>query len=187
MKKRKNNIKDILLRYSTLVIIGLVGINFFYFLFFSLTIYPVYFILKIFFNASLNLDIITINNLPSIKIIGACIAGSAYYLLLILNLAVPNIKLEKRIKLLLFSFASLLVINILRIFLLSIMFVQGISFFDLTHKLFWYVGSTLFVVAIWFIGVKIFHIKEIPFCSDIKFLWENLRKNTKNPKRSKKH
>jgi exosortase/archaeosortase family protein len=122
----------------------------------------------------------------AIEIIGACIAGSAYSLLLILNLSVPNIKIKQRIKLLLFSFSSLLIINILRIFILSVLFVQGISFFDITHKLFWYAGSTIFVVAIWFTGIKLFKIKEIPFYSDIKYLLA-LRKNTKKTKRSKKN
>ena len=40
----------------------------------------------------------------------------------------------------------------------------------------WYLGSTLFVIGIWFIEVKLFKIKEIPIYSDIKFLYLNLRK-----------
>ncbi len=186
MKRGTNFIFDIILRYSLLVLIGILGVKFFYFLFSSLTIYPVYFLLKIFFDTSLTLNVISINNLP-IEIIGPCVAGSAYYLLLILNLTTRRINLEKRIKVLLFSFLSLLIINILRIFLLSILFVSGTSFFDLAHKLFWYLGSIIFVVGIWFISVKLFKIKEIPFYSDITFLLDNSRKKVKKTKRSKKH
>lgn len=186
MKRGVNYIFDIILRYFILILIGILGIKFFYLLFSSLTIYPVYFLLSIFFNVSLISNIILINNLP-IEIIGPCIAGSAYYLLLILNLSTRGIKIRKRINIFLFSFLSLLIINILRIFFLSILFISGVSFFDITHKLFWYIGSTIFVVGIWFLSVKLFKIKEIPFYSDIKFLLNNSRKKIKKTKRSKKH
>ena len=39
--------------------------------------------------------------------------------------------------------------------------------FDITHKIFWYSLSILFVVGIWFLEVKLFKIKSIPFYSDI--------------------
>lgn len=185
MKKEFKTVFDIVLRYGTLILIGILGVRIFYFMFASLTIYPVYFLLKLFFNASLMNNIITINNSP-IEIIGACIAGSAYYLFLILNLSTREIKLDKRVVMLLFSFLSFLLINILRIFLLSILFVLGTSFFDITHKVFWYVGSIFFVVGIWFLSVKLYKIKKIPFYSDIIFLLKSGNK-IKKTKRSKKH
>jgi len=70
------------------------------------------------------------------------------------------------------SFISLLVINILRILLLIIIYIEGYSFFDITHKLFWYLMSIVFVIGIWFTEVKLFKIKEIPFYSDMKFLYK---------------
>lgn len=170
---------DIIIRYSILVILGLMNNWVFYLIFTPLTIYPVYFILGFFYNPSLISPVIVINNFP-IEIISACVAGSAYYLLLILNLATPKIKFGKRIGILIFSFLSLLIINILRIVILSSMLVSGVSFFDLAHKLFWYVGSTIFVVGIWFLSVWIFKIKEIPFYSDIKFFVSS--KKTKRKK-----
>jgi exosortase/archaeosortase family protein len=173
--KKRGQIFDIIARYLILFIIGIVGTSFFYFIFTFLTIQPVYLLLKIFFNPSLVSNIIVINNLP-IEIIGACIAGSAYYLLLMLNLSMPKIKLRKRIFLLIFSFSVLLILNILRIFLLSVLYVSQFSFFDITHKLFWYVGSIIFVVGIWFLSVSMFKIKEIPFYSDIKYLSKNIKK-----------
>ena len=177
MNKKRNIIFGIGLRYLLLVIFGILNVGFFYLIFTPLTIYPVYFFLKFFFNALLVDNIILINKIP-IEIIGACVAGAAYYLLLILNLATPKIKLARRIEMLFFSFALLLFVNILRIFSLSILFVSGVSFFDLAHKLFWYVGSIVFVVGIWFLSVKLFKVKEIPFYSDIKYLF-NLRKAKK--------
>jgi exosortase/archaeosortase family protein len=173
--KKSSQILNVIIRYLILLVIGIIGTTFFYFIFSFLTIQPVYFLLSLFFNPSLVSNIIIINNLP-IEIIGACIAGSAYYLLLILNLSIPNIKSAKRILMFLFSFSILLILNILRIFLLSVMYVSQVSFFDITHKLFWYVGSIVFVVGIWFLTVSLFKIKEIPFYSDIKFLLKKSKK-----------
>jgi hypothetical protein len=48
------------------------------------------------------------------EIINACIAGAAYYFLLILNLSTP-MEISKRIKSLVFMFLTFLIINILRI------------------------------------------------------------------------
>ncbi len=177
-KKRLNESKSgffisILIRYAILIILALPNFWLFYFVFTPLTVYFVYFLLNLFFNASLvgNTKII-FNSIP-IEIIGACVAGSAYYLLSILNLSTPNINLQKRVKMILFSFFFFLIINVLRIFLLSLLLVSGSSFFDITHKLFWYIGSTLFVIGIWFAEVKYFKIKDIPFYSDVKLLYKN--------------
>jgi len=185
MKNPVKNILSLALRYGILIILGLFGIGIFYSVFSLPTIYAVFYLLKPFFVVSLSSDIIMINE-NLIEIIGPCVAGSAYYLLMILNLAIPKIKIGKRIALLLFSFSSLLLLNILRIFLLSVLFVSGFSFFDFAHKMFWYAGSTIFVAGIWFLGIKLFNIKGIPFYSDIKSLLK-LRKNTKKSHSRKRH
>ena len=187
MKKMPRKFFGILVRYLILTLIALPNLWLFYLIFTPLTIYPVFFLLSLFFSASLVNNLILLENTFPIEIISACIAGSAYYLLLILNLSIP-MKINKRLKILLFTFLSLLVLNILRIFLLSLVFVSGASLFDITHELFWYLGSTIFVVGIWFAGIKIFKIKEIPFYSDLKnagFL-QHLKK-TKKSKSSKKN
>lgn len=171
MNKLSKQFLNLLIRYAILIIIALPGLWLFYFIFTPLTVYPVYFLLSLFFDTSLIGNIILISNYFPIELIGACIAGSAYYLLLILNLSIPKIKLQKRAKMILLSFASLLILNILRIFLLSLIFISGASWFDITHKLFWYLGSIVFVIGIWFAEVKFFKIKEIPFYSDIRNLF----------------
>jgi len=185
MKKEAKSVFEIALRYLILVLIGILGNSVFYLLFLPLTVYPVYFLLQIFFNPYLLYNVIIVHSSP-IEIIGACVAGSAYYLLLILNLSTRKIELKKRLLMLLFSFSSLLVINVLRIFLLSLIFIFGFSFFDITHKLFWYAGSTIFVVGIWFLSVKLFKVKEIPVYSDVLFLLKSGKK-PKKTKSSKKH
>ena len=170
MKRISKNIVDIFVRYAILIIIALPNLWLFYFVFTPLTLYPVYFLLNLFFDASLTGSVITLADSFPIALVGACIAGSAYYLLLIFNLSTPKIKLKKRLNMIFLSFASLLIINILRIFMLSIMSFSGSPLFDITHTLFWYLGSVVFVVGIWLAEIKLFKIKEIPFYSDIKFL-----------------
>lgn len=176
MKKEiSKRLKDILIRYLVLVLAALPNLWFFYAVFTPLTVYPVYFLFSLFFETSLLGNVILLSNSVPIELIGACIAGSAYYLLLILNLSTPEIKFSKRIKMILLAFASLLIINILRIFFLGVMYYSGSPLFNFTHELFWYLGSVIFVVAIWFLEVRHFKIKKIPFYSDIHFFWR-LRK-----------
>jgi exosortase/archaeosortase family protein len=122
-------------------------------------------------------NIILVNSIP-IEIIEACVAGSAYYLMLILNLSIPNIKIKKRLLLLLFSFSLFFVVNIIRIIVSSSILVSGATWFDFAHRLFWYVGSIVFVVGIWFLSVKLFKIKEIPFYTDIKYLFSLAKKKS---------
>jgi len=169
--KKKKWFLDLSIRYAILVIIALPGLWIFYSIFTPLTVYPTYLFLSIFYEVSiLTGTLLLINREIPIEFIRACIAGSAYYLLMILNLSTPKIKLRKRINMLLLAFAIFLSLNLLRIFLLSFLAISGSSFFDATHRLFWYSMSTIFVVAIWFAEVKLFKIKDIPFYSDIKFL-----------------
>lgn len=171
---KKTSFFDILLRYSILVLIALPNLYLFYLILTPLTIYPVYFILNLFFNATLTGSTIFIQGLV-IEIIKSCVAGSAYYLLFILNLGTPNIKLNKRIKMILISFTAFLLLNISRIVILSVLALSNYSFFDITHKLSWYILSVLFVVGIWFTLVKIYDIKQIPFYSDFKLLYKEIR------------
>ena len=174
MKKPQKKFFNIFLRYLILIIVAIPNLWFFYFIFKPLTIYPVFFLLSLFFNASLSGNSILFNQI-SIEIINACIAGSAYYLLLILNLSIPKIKFNKRLKMIFLSFAFLLIANILRIFILSLIFINNPALFDITHKLSWYFGSIVFVIAIWFAEVKYFKIKEIPFYSDIKLILRQIK------------
>ncbi len=185
----KNKFLDILIRYLILVLIALPGFGLFYFAFSLATIYPVYFLLNLFFKVSLTGTTIMIASCFPIEIIGACVGGGAYFLLLFLNLSLPEIKISKRIKMIVFAFASFLIINILRIFLLSLMYYSSSPFSEAVHKLFWYIGSVLFVVGIWFTEVKIFKLKQVPVYSDLKFLYSNssLRKQLNKSKRTKQN
>lgn len=169
MKKEDKGFLDIIIRYLILVGISIVGIGIFYKLFLPITLYPSYWAIDLFYSPILYGDTIFVG-IESIQIIGACVAGSAYLFLLILNLATPKVKAMTRLKLTLFSFGTFLLINLLRIILLSYMFLGNSGNFEFFHELFWYLGSTLFVVVIWFVGVNHYKIYEIPFYSDLKFM-----------------
>ncbi len=163
----------IIFRYLILILAGIPNLWIFYFIFTPLTVYAFYFLTGLFFNVLLikgPTDIILINNNVPIEFVKACIAGSAYYLLLILNLSIPKIKINKRIKMILFSFLSFFIINILRIFLLTLVLLKSPLLFEKVHMFFWYFLSIVLVAGIWFVEVKMFKIKEIPFYSDLKFL-----------------
>lgn len=179
----KNSLKSIFVRYLILVLAALPGLGIFYFIFSPLTVYPVFGMLKLFFDASFCTSCGLINTILidqfRIEIIGSCIAGSAYYFLLILNLATPNIKIKPRMKMLLGGFLIFLVMNILRIFFMSLMYINGAPLFDFAHKFIWYIGTTVFILGIWFAQVKIFKIKEIPFYSDVRFLYKGTKKKRK--------
>ena len=188
------------LRYSLLLIFGLGNLFIFYLLITPLTIYPVLFLLNQFYGASLisgaNGPICEISsNLPSFiqniacikttiffndyyaNIIPACIAGSAYYLLLILNLSTP-MNFSKRIKSLFFILGLFLLLNIVRIFSFALIFVnKNYEIFNIAHVASWYFGSTILVVLLWFANVYLFNIKTIPIYTDIKTMINQIRKS----------
>lgn len=195
MKKERSSFLDIIIRYSILILAGIPNLLIagvpdvwlFYLIFTPLTIYPVYFLLSLFFDVSLVGNFLIIERFFPIEIIGPCVAGSAYYLLLILNLSTPDINIKKRLLITLVSFSSLLLVNILRIFFLAVLFLSGFSYFDIAHELFWYLGSVVFVVGIWFLCVKLFKVKQIPVYSDIISLKKLSGKKLKKSKSSKKN
>ncbi len=179
MKKNKITY-DIFIRYILLFLFALGNLYIFYFLLKPLTIYASYFLFNISYGAVLlPPEIILVANTFQIKLINPCIAGSAYYLLLILNLSTPQIKFNKRLMLLLTSFLALFILNLFRIYFLGILFFENFYFFDLAHKFFWYFLSVFFVIGIWFSQVKIFKIKQVPFYSDIKVIYKNSLFNKK--------
>lgn len=170
MRKRGKHISiyHFLLRYIILVLAAINNLWLFYAIFTPLTVYPVFYALNLFFNASLSNTTIILEG-SSIQLIKACIAGSAYYLLLILNLTTP-MPIKKRIISIIFSFLSFLVVNIARIIFFSILLLKSFSLFNTLHLIFWYLLSGIIVFLIWLAEIRIFKIKDIPVYSDIRNL-----------------
>ena len=172
MKGEKKKVYDLSIRYLILLALSLFAIPIIYLIFLPLTKYPVFYFLDLLYPAFLKGSLIFIYE-KVIDIAPACVAGSAYYLLFVLNLGTPGIKSYKRVKMIVLSFLAFLILNVLRIVFLGILFVNGSPYFDIFHKILWYAGSTIIVVAIWFTMVKLFKVKEIPFYSDLKYLYLN--------------
>lgn len=181
MKKR---ISFIFLRYLILLALALFNLYLIRALFTPLTIYPVLFILKIFYSPVIIKGNTIIFNSHAISLVSACIAGSAYYLLLLLNLSTP-MSLKTRLRSISFVLLVFLSFNILRILFFFVLFLKDFSYFDITHRIFWYFGSTILVIAIWFFNVYLFKIKEIPVYSDVRFLLKLFKKPKKKISRPK--
>jgi len=105
----------------------------------------------------------------TITLIPACIAGSAYLLLLILNLTTP-LKPLQRAKSIAFLFISFLLLNIARIFIFILLLINNFAYFDIAHKITWYFSSIVLVILLWFANVYLFKINSIPFFTDAKSL-----------------
>ncbi|MEK6885966.1 MAG: pacearchaeosortase [Nanoarchaeota archaeon] len=165
----------IFIRYLLLLLIALFMMfsSAFYDVFLKLTIYPVNFLLNFLYSSAVSADTIFVQGFQ-IAIIPACVAVSAYFLLFILNFTTP-MKIKNRIKLLIFSFAALLLVNVLRIFILSVLFIKDYVYFDIIHKFFWYFLSTILVLIIWFSSTAIFKIRGIPVYTDFKTLIKNIK------------
>lgn len=172
----------ILLRYSILLIIALFCLPSIYKILTPLTIYPVFYLLKIFYPFLLLSNFTLSLNSFSIGLVPACIAGSAYLLLFILNLTTP-LKPMQRLKSFTFLIISFLLINTIRIFLFSVLFFSGFSYFSPLHEIFWYFISIILVISLWFINIHIFNIGAIPFYTDARAIYAQA-KRLKTPRKT---
>lgn len=178
MDKQSKKIIGMFARYFALLLIGTNSLYIIYAILTPLTIKVTTAILLIFTTPVLIENFISIPGV-TIEIVPACVAGAAFYLLLILTLSVPDVKPIIRTKAILTAFAMLFALNILRILSL-IPLIKSIHFASI-HWIIWHLASTVLVFAIWFAIIKIYKIKSIPIYSDMR----NLIKFIKKPKRKK--
>lgn len=174
---KKGSILEICIRYSVLLLISIVGLNAIYAVFTPLTVYSSYSIMSIIDPSSslISSNVIYFNG-DYAELIPACIAGSAYLLLLILNLSTP-MSYSKRMYSLIFSLASFFIFNVLRIALFAYLYTEGYRYFNFTHLLTWYFGSTLLIVIVWFSSVHLFKISSTPVYSDICLIISKIKKH----------
>ena len=183
MDNQSKKIIGLFARYISLVILGLGNLYIIYKILTPLTLHTLNIILSIFSKSLLIENVIYFKEI-GIEIIPACVAGSAFYLLLILILSTADVKPETRAKAILTALVTLFILNILRILILIPM--AGSAYFETAHWVFWHIISTVFVIVVWISIVKIYKIKSIPIYSDIKYI-KTLIKPIKNTKRNKKH
>ncbi|MAH49410.1 hypothetical protein CMI37_26545 [Candidatus Pacearchaeota archaeon] len=176
MKKQVSQLTGLFIRYVIILVAGLGNLYILYKLLKPLTIHAVAALMSLFTHISIS-DNLIISERVIIEIIPACVAGSAYYLLLILVLATPKINLSKRIKILAFTFLALFILNIARIIILAS--TTSSTYFHATHLIFWYFISTIFVAGIWIASVRLFKIKSTPIYDDLKFLYKLIKSKKK--------
>lgn len=165
-----DKIASIILRYSILIILGLGNLWAIYQLFTFPTINFSFLSLKLFYpDAILNLNAITYSS-KTLVLISSCVAGAAYFLLLLLNIGTP-MHFKKRINSLLFLIISFFLINNIRIVFFGILFASNYTHIESLHSLTWHFLSVFLVIILWFINIYLFKIKEIPFYSDFKYLY----------------
>lgn len=169
----ENKVKDLMVRYGLMIALALL-IPFYQLVLLPLTIYPVHLMLSLFYDVTL-IGSSLLTEHVRIDIITACIGVAAVFLLILLNLATPSIKWNKRFKIFLITLAIFLVFNWLRIFLLAVLFIEGAILFNQLHIFSWYVISTLAVALIWLLTAKFFSIKAIPLLSDLEFLKKHIK------------
>jgi len=174
----KKSVYFVFLRYLILIILGVPNLYLFYAVFTPLTIKPTFMFLS--WVDPMSYLVAGTTNVIFFKgyfasIIPACVAGAAYYLLLILNLTTPMDSVKKRIGSITFILGAFLLLNLLRIFIFAMLLAKGYQYFDLTHTATWYFGSTVLVVLIWFSNVLIFRIKSIPIYSDLKQIYSDIK------------
>jgi hypothetical protein len=182
MNKQSKKIWGIFSRYLALIILGLGNLYIIYKILTPLTILVTNGILSIFTKTSLIDNMIRMADM-SIEIVPACVAGSAFYLLLLLIVSMADVKPVVRTKMIITALITLFLLNITRILIL-VPFART-TYFDTIHWIFWHIISTVFVVGIWVMIVRIYKTKSIPIYSDVKYI-AGLTK-AKKPKRKKKN
>lgn len=174
IKKEENRgIYSILFRYALVFISAIGNLGIFYLIFTPLTVYPVFSILKLFYSSVLTGNLIYLKGM-TVEISRSCVAGSAYFLLFMLNMITKDIKVMRRVKIFLFSSFLLLLLNIARIVILSLN-VDNPWLFDSIHLFLWYFVSVVYVFIVWVITIRVFKIQAIPFYSDFVYI-KNLSK-----------
>jgi len=166
---KKERLFEITVRYICLLICAAFMLPLLYKIFTPLTIFFSATLLKVFYQVTIADTIIALNATTLVQIIPACVAGSAYLLLVLLNLSLP-LSFKQRFLSLLFGFSLFFLANILRIVILAILYYHKSLFFNSIHLTLWYLASTLLVIGIWILTVYVFAIKNIPLYTDVTYL-----------------
>lgn len=191
-KKRRLSYEAKLLIRLVIAALLLFYFNIFYIIFTPLTVYPLYFFLKILNYAPIlqqRVNPTIIVNNTALAIIPACVAGAAYALFVLLILLTKDIDFKKSIKIFLFGAFLILAMNVLRLMFLAIIFLNfDARWFDLIHLFLWKVVASAYVAFVWIFLIWKFKVKAIPIISDLGYLWENVyfKKSLEKFRKSKK-
>jgi len=188
MDRTSKNLINLFSRYLVILLLGLGNLYIFYKVLTIPTVHVLNLLISLSKETLVMGNIIyvkdTFFNTTAIEIIPACVAGSAFYLLLALIFTTSKIKPSKRASIIISSVITLFVLNILR--MLILVGIKDITSFETVHWIFWNLVSVVLVVGIWIYMVKRHRIKSVPVYSDFKYLAGlNSRKKIKRRKKKK--
>ncbi len=154
-------------RYLAVLILGIGNLYLIYKILTPLTIQTTNILLGLFTQTTLRENTIYFGQ-TIIEIVPSCVAGSAFYLLLVLLFATADVKPKTRLNAILTAISILFILNITRILILASL--TTTANFETIHWIFWHIVSTVFVVATYIATIKLYKIKSIPVYSDFKYL-----------------
>ena len=178
-------IVSLIIRLTLSFILVLIPFNIFQLLFTKITIYIVFFLLKIAdttavlgkYSVKYAIDIqgVTVNIVP------LCVTASAYYLLFLLVFLVKDVKFLSRLKMIFLGIFFIFLMNLVRIIILIWVLINKGDLFANLHTFLWFILSTVYVIALWLFFSYIYEIKTIPIYSDIKYLLSSKNIKGNNP------
>lgn len=165
----------LIIRILFILLIAIFNLKIFYFLFSKITFYLTYFTL-FFYKPVISGNNLVINS-EVLNFVPACVAGSAYFLLVLLILLTKDITFKKRIYMFLLGSLLILIANLIRLDILIIIFISySKEVFSTLHMFFWKILSSIYVALVWIFLVYKFRIKKIPIYSDILYLTKSLKR-----------
>lgn len=162
------------LRYLTILILGIGNLYIIYKILTPLTIHTTNILINIIVPTTLTGNIIQFGQ-TTIQIVPSCVAGSAFYLLLVLLFTTADVKPKTRLYAISTAVAIFFALNITRILIL--VYLIPSPNFETIHWIFWHTVSTIFVIATYFITIKLYKIKSIPVYSDFKYIISLIKKS----------
>ncbi|MBM3199863.1 pacearchaeosortase [Candidatus Woesearchaeota archaeon] len=106
----------------------------------------------------------------TINIVKYCVTASAYYLMTLLCIITMGVAIWKRALMFIIGMASIFAMNLIRIAILVHTLVTNAGAYDAIHSALNFALSVGYVLFIWAALSFMFHVKTVPFYSDIKFL-----------------
>ncbi len=173
--------KELIIR----LLLCFVPIGVFSFIFTPLTVYGSYLISNLFFDITLNGNVLNVNGFP-FRIIEACVASAAYYLLWLLCFLTKDVKWTTRGKIIFYGFSLIFLMNVFRIWLLIFVAMNyGFKWFNVVHLAFWNFLTGVYVALVWIFLVWHFKIADVPIYSDIKEIYNRGFKKSRQPAKPK--
>ncbi len=184
MDNQSKKLIGLFIRYFFVLILGAGNLYIFYSILTPLTVFLVSEAVSLFTEVSVSGISIYLENF-TVELIGACVAGSAFFLMFILIFSTADIKPKKRFYALVTASALLFLLNFFRIVFLIFIYSPESVYFDAVHWILWHLVSVFFVVGVWFLVVKLYKIESVPVYSDIKYLLSFSKKGKKSERRKK--